>query len=138
MTSLLAIGGILIFKRWKRIQEEEPYYGRLRGSDRVFVKSLVEYVSEHIEEADLDVQKVANALNVSRSRLFEKTKSILGTSPAAIIRDIRFKRATDLIRSGEHSLSEVAYMSGFNDTHYFSTAFRQRFGMTPGEYRKRL
>ena len=138
MTSLLAIGGILIFKRWKRIQEEEPYYGRLRGADRAFAKGLVEYITAHIDETDLDVKRVANALNVSRSRLFEKTKSILGTSPAAIIREIRFKRATDLIRSGEHSLSEVAYMSGFNDTHYFSTAFRQRFGMTPGEYRKRL
>lgn len=138
MTSLFAIGGILIFKRWKRIQEEEPYYGRLRGADRAFVKGLVEYITAHIDETDLDVQRVANALNVSRSRLFEKTKAILGTSPAAIIRDIRFKRATDLIRGGEHSLSEVAYMSGFNDTHYFSTAFRQRFGITPGEYKKRL
>lgn len=138
MTSLFAIGGILIFKRWKRIQEEEPYYGRLRGADRAFVKGLVEYITAHIDETDLDVQRVANALNVSRSRLFEKTRAILGTSPAAIIRDIRFKRATDLIRGGEHSLSEVAYMSGFNDTHYFSTAFRQRFGITPGEYKKRL
>ena len=138
MTSLFAIVGILIFKRWKRIQEEEPYYGRLRGAERAFVKGLVEYITAHIDETDLDVQRVANALNVSRSRLFEKTKAILGTSPAAIIRDIRFKRATDLIRGGEHSLSEVAYMSGFNDTHYFSTAFRQRFGITPGEYKKRL
>lgn len=138
MTSLFAIGGILIFKRWKRIQEEEPYYGRLRGAERAFVKGLVEYITAHIDETDLDVQRVANALNVSRSRLFEKTRAILGTSPAAIIRDIRFKRATDLIRGGEHSLSEVAYMSGFNDTHYFSTAFRQRFGITPGEYKKRL
>lgn len=138
MTSLFAIGGILIFKRWKRIQEEEPYYGRLRGADRAFVKGLVEYITAHIDETDLDVQRVANALNVSRSRLFEKTRAILGTSPAAIIRDMRFKRATDLIRGGEHSLSEVAYMSGFNDTHYFSTAFRQRFGITPGEYKKRL
>lgn len=138
MTSLFAIGGILIFKRWKRIQEEEPYYGRLRGADRAFVKGLVEYITAHIDETDLDVQRVANALNVSRSRLFEKSRAILGTSPAAIIRDIRFKRATDLIRGGEHSLSEVAYMSGFNDTHYFSTAFRQRFGITPGEYKKRL
>ena len=120
------------------MQEEEPYYGRLRGADRAFVKGLVEYITAHIDETDLDVQRVANALNVSRSRLFEKTKAILGTSPAAIIRDIRFKRATDLIRGGEHSLSEVAYMSGFNDTHYFSTAFRQRFGITPGEYKKRL
>lgn len=138
MTSLFAIGGILIFKRWKRMQEEEPYYGRLRGADRAFVKGLVEYITAHIDETDLDVKRVANALNVSRSRLFEKTRAILGTSPAAIIRDIRFKRATDLIRGGEHSLSEVAYMSGFNDTHYFSTAFRQRFGITPGEYKKRL
>lgn len=138
ITSLFAIVGILIFKRWKRIQEEEPYYGRLRGADRAFVKGLVEYITAHIDETDLDVQRIANALNVSRSRLFEKTKAILGTSPAAIIRDIRFKRATDLIRGGEHSLSEVAYMSGFNDTHYFSTAFRQRFGITPGEYKKRL
>ena len=135
---IFLICGRAAYKRWKRAEEEEPYYGRLKGADRIFIKDMVEYISAHIGEPDLDVKKVASALNVSRSRLFDKTRTILGISPAAIIRDIRFKQVTDLLRSGEHSLSEVAYKSGFNDTHYFSTAFRQKFGMTPGEYKKRL
>ena len=124
------------FLKLKKAQEEEPYYGRLKGTDRDFVKRMVTYISDHIDESGLDVQKVAEIMNVSRSRLFEKTKAILDLSPAAIIREIRFRKALELIRGGEHSLSEVAYMSGFSDTHYFSTAFKQRFGMTPGEYKK--
>lgn len=133
-----AASGLLLWHRWKKRQAEEPYYGRLYGADRKFVKEMVEYIHAHIEEPELDVPRIASAMNVSRSRLFEKTKALLDTSPAAIIREIRFMRAEELIRAGEHSLSEVAYLSGFNDTHYFSTAFKQRYGMTPGEFRKKL
>jgi len=133
-----AVGGFFIWRSCQKRRREEPYYGTLHGADRVFVKEMVEYIRSRIEDPALDVPALASAMNVSRSRLFEKTKVLLDSSPAAIIREIRFKRVVELIRAGEHSLSEIAYMSGFNDTHYFSTAFKQRFGMPPGEFRRKL
>jgi YesN/AraC family two-component response regulator len=48
---------------------------------------------------------------------------------------VRVKRAAQLIESGEYTISQVTYMVGCNDPHYFSRIFKQRFGLTPTEYR---
>ena len=135
---ILSAAAVAYWMRRRRLLAREPYYGPLHGSDRLFVKSMVEYMSAHLEDQSLDIPKIAFALNVSRSALFEKTKSILDTTPAEILRSLRFEKARSLIRAGEHTFTEIAYRCGFSDVHYFSSSFKQRFGMTPGEYKRNV
>ena len=51
------------------------------------------------------------------------------------IRESRIK--TQLIETGEFNMTQISYMVGINDPRYFSKCFKQRFGMTPTEYREK-
>ena len=52
------------------------------------------------------------------------------------IRDMRIKRAKQLMDSGGYNVSTIAYMTGFNDPKYFSKCFKKQFGISPSEYSK--
>ena len=49
---------------------------------------------------------------------------------------MRVKRAAQLIESGDYNMTQIAYIVGINDPRYFSKCFKQRFGMTPTEYKE--
>ena len=68
---------------------------------------------------------------------YRKLKSIIGLTPVDFIREVRIKRAAQLIDSGEYNFSQVAYMTGFNDPKYFSRRFKKIMGVTPTEYKER-
>ena len=73
--------------------------------------------------------------HMSRTVFFKKLKVLTGLSPVEFIREIRIKRAAELIKEDEYNMAQVAYMVGFNDPHYFSKCFKQVYNMTPTEYR---
>lgn len=51
---------------------------------------------------------------------------------------MKMKRAVQLIESKEYNISEIAYMTGFNDAHYFSKCFKQAYGISPTEYKNSI
>jgi AraC-like DNA-binding protein len=73
---------------------------------------------------------------MGRTVFYQKLKAIIGLSPVDFIREMRIKRAKQLMESGEYNVSSVAYMTGFNDPKYFSKCFKKQFGMSPSEYGK--
>ena len=74
-------------------------------------------------------------MNLSRTVFYRKIKSILGVSPKDFVRDMRVKRAVQLLNTGAYSISEIAYMSGFSSPQYFSRVFREVMNCTPSEYK---
>jgi len=95
-----------------------------------------ELMEEQMENSELTVDEFAQLLNLGRSVFYQKLKSIIGLSPVDFIREIRIKRAVQLIDSGEYNFSQVAYMTGFNDPKYFGKCFKRQMGMTPSEYKE--
>ena len=47
------------------------------------------------------------------------------------IKEVRINRAIELIKTGEYSMTQVAYMVGINDPRYFSKGFETKMGMPP-------
>ena len=84
----------------------------------------------------MQVEKLAEAMHVSRTLFYKKTKGITGYQPIELIRMLRLKKAANLIETGEYNISEVAYMVGYNDIRYFSTSFKKQFGISPSKHRK--
>ena len=78
---------------------------------------------------------MCDAMNVSRSVLFERCRTLLGTTPATFLRRLRLERAKQLIREGGRTMAEISYATGFNDPHYFSKIFKKEYGITPTEFR---
>lgn len=102
-----------------------------------FKKEFSEYLAEHIDDGELNITEMAAAMNMSRSALFGKCRSATGMAPLEYLRSMRFSKAAEMLGSDRYSISQIAWATGFNDSHYFSKAFKQKFGMTPSEYRRR-
>lgn len=105
--------------------------------DRKFIDKLTELMEKNIDNGDLVVDDLVKEMAVSRSVFFKKLKSLTGLAPVEFIKEMRVKRAANLIESGEFNMTQIAYMVGINDPRYFSKCFKQRFGMTPTEYKDR-
>ncbi|WP_394706631.1 helix-turn-helix domain-containing protein [uncultured Draconibacterium sp.] len=71
---------------------------------------------------------------VSESLLYKKLKALTGQSPSEFIKTIRLKKAMGIIQQGEKSISEVAELTGFSDSKYFSTSFKKFYGKPPSSF----
>lgn len=104
--------------------------------DKEFLDKLTEIVENNIETEDLDIAFIKEKMNMSYSTFYRKVKGLTGITPNEFIRKIRLKNSLKLLLSGSYQVSEVAYMSGFNDVVYFRKCFKEEYGMAPSEYAK--
>lgn len=74
---------------------------------------------------------------MSRVHLYKKLLSITGKTPIEFIRIIRLKRAAQLLRESQLSISEIAYQTGFNNLKFFRKYFKETFGVLPSEYQEK-
>ena len=107
----------------------------LHGEDLRFAQSFLEFVDRHLDDGALDVGQMCTGMSVSRSVLFERCRTLLGATPASFLRTRRLEKAKELLREGGRNVTDISYAVGFNDSHYFSKAFKQAFGVSPSEYR---
>ncbi|MDE6865731.1 MAG: response regulator, partial [Alistipes sp.] len=104
--------------------------------DEEFMKEVMAWLSEHIENSDLTIDQLAGHLGLGRTTMYNKLKSLTGKSPIELIKEFRITKAQLLLRTGQFSVSEVAYKVGFSDPGYFSRCFREICHMSPAEYLK--
>jgi signal transduction histidine kinase/DNA-binding response OmpR family regulator len=107
----------------------------IESYDDKLMKNLMQVMEQNIENSSLTVDELVSKIGIGRSVFFKKLKSMTGLAPIEFIREVRVKRAAQLIESGEFTISQVTYMVGCNDPRYFSRIFKHRFGITPSEYR---
>lgn len=115
----------------------EPSQPQITPYDEQFMEKVMEFMEEQMDNAELTIDEFAEKLMLSRTIFYRKLKSIIGLTPVDFIREIRIKRAVQLIDSGEYNFSQVAYMTGFNDPKYFSKCFKKVIGITPSEYKEK-
>ena len=114
-----------------------PSQPQITPYDEQFMQKVMEFIEEQMDNAELTIDEFAEHLMLSRTIFYRKLKSIIGLTPVDFIREVRIKRAAQLIDSGEYNFSQVAYMTGFNDPKYFSRRFKKIMGVTPTEYKER-
>lgn len=102
--------------------------------DKAFMEKVVNIIEERITDPQLSVEELSRDMAMSRSNLHKKLKSLSGYVPNELIKLVRLKHAARLLQSGEHTMTEVAYMTGFSSPSYFSKCFLQQFKVTPREY----
>lgn len=117
-------------------EEERQPQPEMSSHDRKFMEKLTELMEKNMDNGDLMVDDLVKELAVSRSVFFKKLKTLTGLAPIEFIKEMRVKRAALLIESGDYNMTQIAYMVGINDPRYFSKCFKQRFGMTPTEYKE--
>lgn len=133
----------LLLAREKRIQKFKgqmvfkPQEIDYTTPDEEFIKQVMDCVYQHYSEPDFDQNKLADILGYSKSTLYRKLKSLTGMSTSNLIKDVRLKRAYELLnKKGGTRISDIAYMVGFNDPKYFGICFKKEFGILPSEIEK--
>jgi AraC-like DNA-binding protein len=91
---------------------------------------VLNYVNEHFREK-ISLPEIANIANLSVSQLVRIFKKNYGMTPVDYIIELRLNEARRLLGNTTLAVSEIADITGFNDSNYFSRAFRKRFGITP-------
>ena len=114
-----------------------PSQPQITPYDEQFMQKVMEFIEEQMDNAELTIDEFAEHLMLSRTIFYRKLKSIIGLTPVDFIREVRIKRAAQLIDSGEYNFSQVAYMTGFNDPKYFSKCFKKVVGITSSEYKEK-
>ena len=104
--------------------------------DEEFMKEVMSWLADHIENSDLTIDQLASHLGLGRTTMYNKLKSLTGKSPVELIKEYRITKSRMLLGTGQFSVSEVAYKVGFSDPGYFSRCFREQYHMSPAEYLK--
>jgi signal transduction histidine kinase/DNA-binding response OmpR family regulator/streptogramin lyase len=102
-------------------------------TEDIFLIRLHEHLDAQLDNESFGVDQLATVMNISRSSLHRKLKSITGLTTTEVIRNYRLRLATDLLRQGFTS-QDVAYKTGFGSPAYFSKCFREVYGITPTEF----
>lgn len=104
--------------------------------DEEFMKNVMAWLGENVENSELTIDQLASHLGLGRTTMYNKLKSLTGKSPVELIKEYRITKSKLLLRTGQFSVSEVAYKVGFSDPGYFSRCFREQYHMSPAEYLK--
>ena len=106
--------------------------------DREFLDNIDEYIKERISSDKIDIDYLAERMNISASTLYRKMKSLTGLSANEYIRKYKMTYAEHLLLEGKFTIKEIGYMVGMSTASYFRKCFKDEFGDTPSEYLKRV
>jgi signal transduction histidine kinase/ligand-binding sensor domain-containing protein/AraC-like DNA-binding protein/ActR/RegA family two-component response regulator len=121
----------------ERTVELNPKVLVITSRDEAFLKQVTRIIEENIPNVDFNIEGIASVAGLGRSTFFKKVKGLTGLAPVELVRDFRIKRAAQLLQSGEYSISEIAFLTGFNSAAYFSTCFKEKFLQTPSDYQNK-
>ncbi|GAA4300156.1 hybrid sensor histidine kinase/response regulator [Aestuariibaculum suncheonense] len=99
--------------------------------DVELISNIKKIIEDHISNPSLTPGFLSEELAMSSSKLYRKITQLTDLSPNEFIRTIRLKRASQLLKTKNYNVSEVANMVGFNDPLYFSRCFKKQFGHSP-------
>lgn len=120
----------------KKTIQLEPGEVTITSRDETFLQQIVAIVEEKMADVDFNIDTVAETVAMGRTTFYRKFKGLTGLAPVEFVREMRLKRAKQLLDAGTGNISEIAYSVGFNNAKYFSTCFKAQFGVTPSEYVK--
>ncbi|MFT4973486.1 MAG: signal transduction histidine kinase/DNA-binding response OmpR family regulator, partial [Saprospiraceae bacterium] len=106
----------------------------IENEEKDFIKNVIKLIRKNIDNEKLQSLFVEKELGISNSQLYRKTKQIFGLSPGDLIRTIRLKHAAELLRKNVLTVSEICYLSGFNNRSYFYREFKKMYDSTPKNY----
>lgn len=92
--------------------------------------AVVSHIREHIQE-HIDVDGLARVACMSRANFYRSFKQELGVTPNQFIQQERLRLAKQYLRDRFYTVTQVCYMTGFNDLNHFIRTFKRHTGRTP-------
>lgn len=114
----------------------EPSKVTISSMDEEILKRAMDHIERNMDNCDYDVDSFVSDMAIGRTILYRKINDLTGMSIKEFILDVRLKRAAQLLKESEYTISEIADMTGFANPKYFSICFRRHFDLSPSEFRK--
>lgn len=122
----------------KQEQNDNIEVAQPQSADEKLMQKVLKVINKNLNNPDLNAEMIAAEVGISRVHLYRKLKEQTNQSTRDFIRNIRLKQAEILLKSEKnYSMSEIAQLVGFNNTTYFSNAFKELYGVSPSKYTER-
>jgi AraC-like DNA-binding protein len=103
--------------------------------NKEFLQNLSNIVEANIVNENFGIEDLAREMGMSHSSIHRKLRVATNQNISQFIREVRLKRARELLLNENLTAAEVAYQVGFGSPTYFNKCFHQYYGCTPGELR---
>ena len=130
-----------IVKRREKLRERfnkeiilQPKEVAVTSLDEKFLQQAMDIIEKHMMNTEFNVEMLVKEMGHSRTNLYMKFKELTGLSSGEFIRNVRLKRAVQLLENSDLPVKDIMYKTGFNTSSYFSKCFRKQFGVTPSQY----
>ncbi|MES2277192.1 MAG: two-component regulator propeller domain-containing protein [Bacteroidota bacterium] len=100
-----------------------------------FLQKIITLAETHIADANFDVEMICRHVAMSQTVLYKKLKALTSLNLNDIIKEVRFKKAAELLLEQKYTVYEVADMVGYQDQKYFSREFKKKYGVAPRDYK---
>ena len=110
-------------------------YSMSDAMDQQLMRNIEQFVLQNMSRGQISLEEMATAMGMGRVPFYHKVRAITTKTPAEIVRDLRLKHACTLLVSTNINMSELAINVGFMTAENFANIFKDKFGMTPLEYR---
>ena len=115
---------------------QEQAVSSLNRLDNEFMQKITQIIEENIEMEKMDVAFIADKMCMSHSTLYRKIKGLADMSANEFIRKVKMRKSVEMLISGEYTISEISYMTGFSSVAYFRQCFKNEYGVSPSGYVK--
>lgn len=93
-------------------------------------------VEKNLSNPEYSIEDLSRDMCMSRATLYRKITSITGSSPSGFVKNVRLRKAAELLKEGGLTIAEIADQVGFNTPSYFTKSFKKLFGVLPTQYNK--
>lgn len=100
------------------------------------IHKLNQITAQNLADENFGPEQLAEKMGMSHSTLHRKLKEFSGQTISQLIREVRLKKAKEILLNKNITVSEIAYKVGFGSASYFNKCFHEYFGAAPGEYKK--
>lgn len=111
---------------------------KITTKDEKFLNDVIKLIMESYADPEFNIEKLVELSYVSRTVFYHKIKSLTGLTPIDFLRQKRLHIASQLILETDYNISEIALITGFNDTKNFSRRFKEIYNLTPTQYKEEM
>ena len=116
-------------------QDDNP--ALVKGIPDPFFQKMLNFIDQNIDDERLSSEKLCDKLAISKSSLYNKTKSVLGITPHSLINQRRLRKAATLLKSTTMTVSEIIDQTGFASRTHFYELFGKAFSCSPSDFRNK-
>lgn len=104
----------------------------------IFINKVRELLENNLSTEGYTIDMLCSTMGMSRTVFYHKIKEVTGRPPVEYMLTFKMERAKMLLKSGRHSIAEIADMLGYCDAKYFGRKFKDYYHICPTGYLKKI